>query len=248
MSGQVSKNVERIHHVEVVLCPPVAFIYPIFDHLKARPQHLKIGLQNIMWEEEGEYTGENSLLFVKGVCKYAIVGHSERRRHFGETDEMVNKKTFFALRNNIIPIVCVGEEERFHLQDHYQSEVKRMKEQGGVLRQVENALKGIPKTMMGDIVIAYEPLWAIGTGNAADGAYSASVAYIMKNHIASIFGSNVAQEIKILYGGSTDSDNVKEFMLQPNIDGLLVGGSSLKAQEFSKMCQISSEVKSGRKI
>ena len=248
LAGQTAKNVERIRQVDVVLCPPAVFVYPIYDYLKARPRNLHLGLQNVMWEEEGAYTGENSLLSVKGICKYAIIGHSERRALFGETDEMVNKKTIFALKNNIKPIVCVGENERFHLEDHYSTEIARMKREGGILTQIEKAFDKIAKSDLKNAVVAYEPVWAIGTSNAADGAYAASVAYIAKNHIAEKFGRDVAEEIEILYGGSVAAKNVKEFMMQPDIDGLLVGGASIQAAEFSKICQISSEVKSGRII
>lgn len=248
LAGQQAKTAEGIEHIEVVLCPSAGFTYPIFEFLKARPQNLALGLQNAMWEEEGQFTGENSLLHFKGICRYVIVGHSERRKYFAEDDGIVNKKTEFALRHNFIPIVCVGEGERFHLEDHYQSEIKRMKEHGGIFTQIEKAFEKIPKNILENAVIAYEPLWAIGTGNVARGAYAAAIAYIIKSHLKEKFGEEVAQNIKILYGGSTASDNVREFMMQPDIDGLLVGGSSLKAQEFNKICSISAEVKSGRSI
>jgi len=248
LAGQEAKTAEQVKHIEMVICPSAGFIYPIFEFTKARPENLTFGLQNAMWEEEGQFTGENSLLHFKGICKYVIIGHSERRKYFAEDDEIVNKKTEFVLRHNFTPIVCVGEEERFHLEDHYQSEIRRMKEREGILTQIEKAFDGIPKNLLENAVVAYEPLWAIGTGNVSSGAYAAAIAYIIKSHLKEKFGEAVAQNVKILYGGSTASDNVKEFMMQPDIDGLLVGGSSLKAQEFNKICSISAEVKSGRVI
>jgi len=248
LAGRVSKSVERIKHLDVVLCPPAVYIYPIFDYLKARPLNLYLGVQNAMWGEEGEYTGETSLLFVKGICRYVILGHSERRHKFSETDQDINKKVIFALKYGFTPIVCVGEEERFHLEDHFKTEVERMKRQGGIISQIDNALIGASASEVRKAVIAYEPVWAIGTGNEATGAYAASICYIIKSHLSEKYGEDVAKDIKILYGGSTNSGNTKEYMLQPSVDGLLVGGSSLKAAEFVKMCQIISEVKSGRTI
>jgi triosephosphate isomerase len=248
LAGQAAKTADTVKHVEIVICPSAGFIYPTFEFVKARPRNLTFGIQNAAWEEEGQFTGENSLLQFKGICKYVIVGHSERRKIFNETDDEVNKKTEFALRHGFIPIVCVGEQERFHLEDHYQSELKRMKEQGGIISQIEKALEGIPKDLLENVVLAYEPIWAIGTGNVSSGAYAASIAYIIKSHLSAKFGENVAQNMKVVYGGSTASDNVREFMMQPDIDGLLVGGSSLKGQDFNKICTISSEVKSGRSI
>jgi len=248
LAGRISKSVEGIKHLEVVLCPPSVYIYSIFDYLKAKPLNLFFGIQNTMWEEEGEYTGETSLLFVKGICRYVILGHSERRHKFSETDQEVNKKVVFALKYNFLPIICVGEEERFHLEDHFKTEVERMKRQGGIISQIDNALLGVSVGELKNVVIAYEPVWAIGTGNEATGAYAASICYIIKSYLAEKYGEDIAKDIKILYGGSTNSRNTKEYMLQPSIDGLLVGGSSLKAAEFIKMCQTISEVKSGRAI
>ena len=245
LGGQVIRNVEYIKHVDVVLCPPAVFIYPIYDSARARPQNLYFGLQNMMWEDSGEYTGEISGSMVRGVCKFVILGHSERRRHFGETDEMVQKKVTAALKLGLNPIICVGEAERFHLEDHYEKEVERMKRQGGILLELDKALEKVNKADLSSISIAYEPIWAIGTGNAATGAYAAAIAYILKNHLKAKFGE-AADEVKILYGGSVDKNNVREFMMQPDLDGLLVGGASLQAKEFCEICKITSEVKSGR--
>lgn len=247
LGGQVIRNIEYIKHVDVVLCPPAVFIYPIYDNARARPRNLYFGLQNMMWEESGEYTGEISSLMIKNVCKYVILGHSERRRHFGETDEMVQKKVVAALKSGLNPIVCVGEEERFHLEDHYEKEIERMKKQGGILVQLDKALEKVNKANLASLSIAYEPIWAIGTGNAATGAYAAAIAYIIRNHLKAKFGQP-ADEIKILYGGSVDKDNVREFMMQPSLNGLLVGGASLSTREFCQICQITSEVKSGATI
>jgi len=248
LASQVARQVEKINHLEVVLCPPSPFVFEIFQHLRAKPRNLHFGLQNIMWEKEGAYTGEVSVDMVKGLCRYFIIGHSERRKIFAETDEMVNKKTKLVLHSKMTPIVCVGELERFDLENRYKYEIDRMSAAGGVLFQIDKALEGISKADLPRIVLAYEPVWAIGTGNAADGAYAAAVCYIIKSHLENKYSQDIAREIKVLYGGSVLSRDVREYMLQPSIEGLLVGGASLKAAEFIKICKITSEVKSGKTI
>lgn len=245
LTGSIQKCIEQVKHVNIVLCPPAVLVYPIFDHLKARSKNIYFGLQNIAWEDEGSYTGEISAKMVKGVCDYAIIGHSERRGIFLETEEMVHKKIKYCLKNSITPIVCIGEDERFLLEDHYKAEVKRMSNNGGILDQIEKIVDLIGADQIPKLYFAYEPIWAIGTGNAATGAYVSTISYTIRNYLK--FKHKVDdQDIKIIYGGSVDQDNVKEYMLQPNIDGLLVGKSSLKAKDFCKICQITSEVKSGK--
>lgn len=245
LSGQVAKQVESIKGVDTVLCPPALFIYPINDYLKAKPSNFFLGLQNTMSQDEGAYTGEVSLSMTKNLVRFVIIGHSERRRFFGETDEMVSQKVKYALDRKVTPILCVGEKERFNLEEYYQYEVKRMKEAGGILSQIKAGLKHVKKDQLKEIVIAYEPVWAIGGGNAATGAYAAAICYIIKNYLEQNFG-DLADEVRILYGGSVSTKNVREFMMQPSIHGLLVGGESLKAKEFVEIVQTSAEVKNGR--
>jgi len=247
LGGQVEKIAETVKHLDVVICPPSVFIYPIYERLRAKPNNFFFGTQNIMWEDEGAFTGEVSVQMIRGVCRFAIIGHSERRRIFKETDEDVNKKVLFALSKGLNVIICVGEQERFHLEDHYQSELQRMKKQGGILSQVEKALKGVRSSDLDKVTISYEPIWAIGTGNAATGAYAAAICHIIKEQLKAVY-SDVGLQVRLLYGGSVSASNIKEFMMQPSIDGLLVGGASLKLGEFRKICQIASEVKSGRLI
>lgn len=248
LAGHVARNAEKIHELEVVLCPPCIFLYPIFEDLRAKPHNLSFGLQNSMWEESGAYTGEVSLSMAKRICKYVIVGHSERRRVFGETDVMVNQKVRFALQSGVSPIICIGEEGRFHLEDYYDREVGRMKNEGGILLQIDKALEGVKREDLDEVIIAYEPIWAIGAGNSATGAYAAAICYIIKNYLADKYSEDLAKEIRVVYGGSVTSSNVNEYMLQPSIDGLLVGGESIKPKEFSEICRIAAEVKSGRAI
>lgn len=247
LAGQISRNSEYIKHVNIVLCPPSVFIYPVWDILKAKPTNLYLGLQNTMWEKEGSYTGEISLKMVKNVCKYSIVGHSERRRFFNESDDTIADKVRLCLDNNITPVICVGEKDKFHLEDHFSSELRRMKAEGGILKQVEKSISKLRKEEIKDVYFAYEPIWAIGTGNAATGVYASAISYIIRNTLKEkLLVSD--EDIKILYGGSVDEENVREFMIQPNLDGLLVGGASLKAKSFCKICQITSEVKSGKRL
>lgn len=245
VSGMVAKCSEPLRNIDIVLAPASVFIYPIYEHVRIRSKNLKLALQDFYFEPEGAFTGEISAGMIKGVCSSVIIGHSERRKYFGETDEAVNKKTKFALKNNLAPIVCVGESERFHLEDHYQTELKRMKSSGGIISQIDKALAGLSKADIAKVVLAYEPVWAIGTGNAATGVYAAAVAYIVKTYIEEKYGVP-ADEIRVLYGGSVDQKNVKEYMLQPSLDGLLVGSSSLNAKGFCEICRITSEVKSGQ--
>lgn len=244
LGGQVSRNSEFIKHIEIVIAPPSVFIYPIFERLKIKPNNFHLALQNISSEINGEFTGEVSPAMIKKVCDYTIIGHSERRRLFHETDEEVNLKVNNALKFGLKIIVCIGEAEKFHLEDHYQVEVKRMLKLGGIVSQAKLALKGVGKSDYPKVSIAYEPLWAIGTGNASTGSYAAAIAYILRNELVAEFGPD-AKGIRILYGGSVNVGNAKEFVLQPNIDGLLVGGASLKIKDFTEICRITSELKSG---
>jgi len=240
ISGSVYKNTQNYKNIDIVLAPPSIFIYPVFEHLRIRRKNFHLASQNIYFEDQGEFTGEISARMVRGLCDYVILGHSERRRLFGETDETVNRKIKSALKTGITPIVCIGENEKFHLEDHFEYEVKRMSSSGGILDSVSKCLSTISK--LEKVILAYEPIWAIGSDNAASGAYCSSVCYIIKSHLAKKFG-DLADRIKILYGGSVTSENTEEFMRQPNIDGFLIGGSSLNAKEFSEICRITSEGK-----
>jgi len=245
LAQRYSSLAQKYKATNVVLLAPAAYIYSIFDELRVKPKNLYLGIQNFMSELEGAYTGENSLAQVKHVCRYALAGHSERRKHFGETDEIVNTKVLLALKEGFDVIVCIGEKNRYHLEDYYQSEIKKMSESGAILDQLKKALSGVSKSDLGRVHIAYEPVWAIGTGNAASGSYAAAVCYIIKQYLTELYGQ-ASDLVDVLYGGSTDSKNTKEFLMQPSVNGLLVGSSSLKAGEFSKMCEICAEVKSGR--
>lgn len=240
LSGQIARAAESFNNIEVVLAPPAVFIYPIREHIKAKPGNFFLSAQDVFYESEGAFTGEISANMIKAVCAYSIIGHSERRKYFGETDEIINRKLKTLLADNIKAIVCVGEQERYHLEDHFDYEVKRMRAAVGILDSAEKVLRDIKPADFENIVIAYEPIWAIGTGNCASGAYAASVCYIIKSHLTEKF-SDLASKIKVIYGGSMDAKNAEEFMTQPNIDGLLVGSASLSSKEFKAICRIASE-------
>jgi triosephosphate isomerase len=238
---------EKFKSIDLALLPPSVYLYPIHEDLKARPRNFCLGIQNFTAVAQGEYTGENSLVMVKNICRFALCGHSERRKIFAETDEDVNKKVLFALKNDFQVIACIGENQRYNLEDYYGSESKKMFQEGAVLDQLKKALKGVRKEDLKNLVIAYEPVWAIGTGNNASGAYAAAVGYIIKKELENLFGQSAAG-VKLLYGGSVCADNVREYVAQPSIDGVLVGSSSLLAQEFGKICEVCAEVKSGRSV
>ena len=216
---EMREGLEHITSVETVLCPPFLSL-PLVKELLLGLS-IKVGAQNMHFEERGAYTGEISPLMLCGICEYVILGHSERRQYFGETDEVVNDKIRAALAVELTPILCVGERLE-------QKEAGNTEEV--VTRQVIGALNGI-ESLIG-MVIAYEPIWAIGTGRAETGEGANAIIAIIRNTVARLYGEGTAQEIRILYGGSVTAANIAEYVKQSEIDGALVGGASLKAKEF----------------
>jgi triosephosphate isomerase len=218
----MSLKLREIGGVDKVLCPP----FPALVAVSALLQGTDIGLgaQNLHWEESGAYTGEVAPNMVAEFCQYVIIGHSERRAYFGETDETVNKKVHAALVHGLTPIVCVGETE-----DEYESE-----RTGEVVRrQISLGLADVDPAEAAGIIVAYEPIWAIGTGKASSGENANAVlADYIRPALADLFGGDTAQAIRIQYGGSVKGNNADEFFSQPEIDGALVGGASLKADDF----------------
>jgi triosephosphate isomerase len=193
---------------------------------------IKLGAQNMYFEAKGAYTGEISPLMLRELCEFVILGHSERRWHFGETDEIVNKKVKAALANKLKPMLCVGERLE-------ENEAGRTKEV--VSRQVSAALSGIEPVR--DLVIAYEPVWAIGTGKAASGKQAGVTIEFIRDVVAKLWNKSIAQDLRILYGGSVTGANIAEFISHPEIDGALVGGASLKAEEFVGIVEKTAEIK-----
>lgn len=207
---------------EVVICPPFTSLFVAQNLLKDTP--FKLGSQNMFWEKEGAYTGEISPVMLKDLnCEYVIIGHSERRQYFCETNENINKKIKTAFNWGLTPIFCVGEklEER-----------EKGKTEDVIREQVTKGLEGLPKENVEKIVIAYEPVWAIGTGHSAKGEDANEVAKFIRQIISSLYGSDVAYKVRIQYGGSVNPQNIVEFLSQYEIDGALVGGASLKPQSF----------------
>jgi len=217
LKGQIGQE-ER---VQVVVCPPFTALAAVGPMLAGT--RIALGAQDLFWLDEGAYTGEVSAPMLLDLgCKYAVIGHSERRQYFGESDESVQKKTQAALAHGLIPIVCVGETLAQREAGETNSYVKN---------QVLHGLDGLGDKA-GEVVVAYEPIWAIGTGRNATGTDANEVVSMIRATLAEMYGRVTAEAIRILYGGSVKPDNIKEFMAYPDIDGALVGGASLKAETF----------------
>ncbi|MGI6424316.1 MAG: triose-phosphate isomerase [Tepidanaerobacteraceae bacterium] len=211
---------------EVVICPPFTDLFATAEKLEGTK--IKLGAQNMHWEEKGAFTGEISPVMLKEIpCDYVIIGHSERRQYFAETDETVNKKIKSALKHNILPIVCVGESL-----DQREAGTTM----SWVLSQVEKALKDITLEEVEKIVFAYEPIWAIGTGKTASASDAQEVISAIRKRISELYSQNVADKVRILYGGSVKPQNIKELMGEADIDGALVGGASLEPDSFYALC------------
>lgn len=223
----VETAVKNTSGVEVVLCPVFTAISAVADAVSG--SKIKVGAQNMHWEEQGAFTGEVSPAMLTGLCQYVILGHSERRQLFGETDENVNRKVKAALTHELIPIICVGED----LAQNEAGETATIV--GG---QVRAALAGLSAKQASQVVIAYEPIWAIGTGRAAEPeAVNTLIGNSIRQVIAAQFDSATAEAVRVQYGGSVKPDNVAGFMAQSNIDGALVGGASLTVENFAPLVE-----------
>lgn len=210
---------------EVILCVPYTDLF--YALLIAQNTNIKIGAQNMHWEESGAYTGEVSGKMLKAIgVEYVIIGHSERRQYFAETDETVNKKLKTAFANGLKPIVCVGETLE-------QREAGKAEEV--ITSQTEKALEGLTEEQVANTIIAYEPIWAIGTGKTATSEDANNAIKSIRNKISNIYGQMVAKRVIIQYGGSVKAANAKELFTMSDIDGGLVGGASLKTEEFAKI-------------
>ena len=219
---KMSLQLREIEGVEKVLCPPFPALVAVSALLEGTD--IGLGAQNMHWEEKGAFTGEVSPLMVKEFCRYVILGHSERRTYFGETDQTVNRKLLAAQSFDLTPIVCVGE-----TLDQYVSNQTREV----VSRQTSQSLRDVNPAFAPRLVVAYEPVWAIGTGKASSGEDANKVVEdIIRPALADLYGSETAEAIRVLYGGSVTGANAAEFFTQSDIDGALVGGASLKIDEF----------------
>jgi triosephosphate isomerase len=225
-------NLDKMRAVEKVVCPP--FVSLVALNMMLQNSSIKLGAQNMHFESGGAYTGEISPLMLKELCEFVILGHSERRSYFGETDEIVNRKIKTAFENDLKPILCIGE----RLEENEAGKTEEV-----VDRQVAAALNGIKPDP--GLVIAYEPIWAIGTGKAATGEQAAGTIQLVRDTLARLWDKRIAQDLRILYGGSVTSANIAEFVSQPQIDGALVGGASLKADDFLSIVEQTANVKGG---
>lgn len=216
----LGKLTQDFSHVACVLCPPTISLQAVREVMDALLfPRIALGAQNMFYEEKGAFTGENSPSMVRELCSYVILGHSERRAYFCETDELVNKKVHAALANNLRPIACVGEKPEEH---------EAGKTEEVIRRQVHGSLGNLPAEQAHEIVIAYEPIWAIGTGKSATAEDASKVISLIRQLFGEMYGGEAAHACRILYGGSVTSANISEFVSVPDIDGALVGGASIK--------------------
>lgn len=216
--------------VEILVCPPFTALSAAREVLSGTS--IKLGAQNMHWEEAGAFTGEIAPnMLVELGCQYVIIGHSERRQYFAETDETVNYKVKAALKHGLTPIICVGETLEQREKGFTDSLIEV---------QVKAALEGITAQEIGKVVFAYEPIWAIGTGRSADGAEAGRVCHLIRETIAG-FSEDEATQVRILYGGSVKPANFSEYISQEDIDGALVGGASLKADQFAGIAKVAAQ-------
>lgn len=221
----ITAHVKLVPNVDVVLAPPFTSLYSVGVALT--DSELKLAGQNIYWEEKGAFTGEVSGSLLKDIgCSYVLIGHSERRKYFGETNETVNKRVFAALRNELVPIMCMGET----LEEREGGKTYEILE-----RQLKGGLSGLQQKDLEKFSIAYEPVWAIGTGKNATGEQIEEAHHFIRNYVAKLYDAPTANNISILYGGSVKASICKEIYKQPNVNGVLVGGASLDAKGFCDM-------------
>ena len=222
----------NINKTEIIVCPPFTALAPVHEMLKE--SRIKMGAQNVHWEPDGAYTGEVSAEMIENAgCKYVIIGHSERRQYFGETNQSVNKKIRRTLTTSLLPIFCIGETLQ-QRQDGQTNEI--------VKKQLIEGLADLSSDQMKRIVLAYEPVWAIGTGLTATPEQAEEVHQFIRELIGERFNTQFAEVASILYGGSAKPDNIKELLSKQNIDGGLIGGASLKVDSFVAMIKIAEEL------
>jgi triosephosphate isomerase (TIM) len=234
--SELVPGIQAIAGVDRVLCPPFTALLAVRALLEGTD--IGLGAQNMHWELSGAYTGEVSATMLAEICSYVIIGHSERRAYFGETDETVNRKVQVALEHNLTPIVCVGETLEENESGRTSEVVSRQIKSG--LERLDLGNNNIP-AKVAPVVVAYEPVWAIGTGRAATApGANAVIAEVIRPAMSDLYGEDFAQSVRVLYGGSVKGDNAAEFFAQPDIDGALVGGASLKASDFTAIIQAAS--------
>jgi len=225
---ELAPRVADVEDREILVCPPYVYIYPLIHALVGST--VMVGAQNVFWEDQGAFTGEVSAPMIRSTgARFAIVGHSERRQYFSETDESVNRRLTACLKATIAPIVCVGES----LQEREAGKTLDV-----VGSQLRVGLKNVQSHETAHLVIAYEPVWAIGTGRTATPQIAQEVHAFIRGVLRELFGESPAEAVRILYGGSVKPDNVDDLMAQEDIDGALVGGASLKASSFLEIARV----------
>ena len=225
LANSLKRELTDITAVDIVVCPPFTALTEANDVLLET--NISLGAQNLYWEDSGAFTGEISAPMIKAAgAQYVIIGHSERRQFFGETNETVNKKIKAALKHHLIPIVCIGENLKERESDQTFSVIKK---------QCEGSLSGFTVEEFTKIILAYEPVWAIGTGKTATSAQAQEVHKFIRELLAKMYNDEVSQSLRIQYGGSVKPENIAELVSQPDIDGALVGGASLQTDSFVKI-------------
>lgn len=226
LAAGVVRGCRDLEDVDIVLAPPFTTLTTVASAIAGTP--IQLGGQDLHWEEKGAFTGEISPTMLKDAgCSYVIIAHSERRQFFGETDRTANRKVLAALSHGLAPILCVGESE---------AERDRGVTFVVVDRQVKEGLKDVAASQLQKLVVAYEPIWAIGTGRTATPAQAEEVHQSIRGQLAKLFGAEAADGVRILYGGSVKPDNVDDLMAEADIDGALVGGASLDVASFTRIC------------
>jgi triosephosphate isomerase (TIM) len=225
LASKLIPLVASVKDRDIVLGPPFTSLSAVAEAIKGT--NIGLAAQNLHWEDKGAYTGEISAdMLLDSGCKYGIIGHSERRQYFGETDETVNKKVKQALKKGILPILCVGET----LAERDAGKLNEI-----ISRQVTGGLKDISTDDMKKVVIAYEPVWAIGTGKTASPEQANEVHALIRQKVKALYSADIAEGLRIQYGGSVTPENVSQLMAMPDIDGALVGGASLKPESFAAL-------------
>jgi triosephosphate isomerase len=223
-------GIDKVGGVEKVVCPPFVSLAAVGDVI--RRSTVKLGAQNVFYEEKGAYTGEVSPLMLADLCEYVIIGHSERRQYFGETVEIIDKKVKAVIDKGLKPILCIGE----RLEENEAGKTEEV-----LTRQLTASSERV--YYLSGLVIAYEPVWAIGTGRSATGEQASKTIAFIRQLVLHQHGSEVADNVRILYGGSVTADNIAEFMIYPEIDGALVGGASLKADDFVSIVKQTADIR-----
>lgn len=233
LANGVKRELYKVDNLDIVLCPPFTALSSVSEVIA--DSNIGLGAQDAYWEEQGAFTGEVSPGMLKDAgCEYVIIGHSERRQYFFETNETVNKKIKAALKAGLISIVCVGET----LSQREDNKTMRV-----VKEQLQEGLKDIPAEEAEKLIIAYEPVWAIGTGRNATAEQAEEVQKYIRNLLFEIYNEATAESVRIQYGGSVKPENIKELIQQPDIDGALVGGASLNIDSFNRIVRICQEAK-----